>query len=76
MQHLDVVGQAIDDEQVGQLGTQLVVGLCFLALAGLGEDLGLLHRVGREKRRVVAVLAQGQRDEPGFGQLILLAVGN
>ncbi|MNL00937.1 hypothetical protein D3C87_1213890 [compost metagenome] len=76
LQHFDVVGKTVDDKQVRQLGAELVVGLGFLAFAGLGEVFRFLHRVRREERRVVAVFTHGQRDEPGFSQLELLAIGN
>ena len=69
------MGQPVDDEQIGQLGTQFVIGLCLEPLRGFREMLGLLYRVGREERGVVAVFAHGQGDETLFGQFEFLAVG-
>ncbi|MNN92109.1 hypothetical protein D3C81_2103410 [compost metagenome] len=70
------MGQPIDDEQIGQLGAEFVVGLGLQTLGGLWEVFGFLHRVGREECGVVAVLAHGQGDEALFSQLEFLAVGD
>src|SRR3989344_714137 len=73
---LDVMGQATDHKDVRQLGAQLVVQLGFLAFFVIAEELGLLARVDGEERRVIGVLAHGQRDKPLLGQLELAALGN
>src|SRR5690606_41789339 len=36
----------------------------------------LLHRVGREERRVVATLAHGQGDKAFFGQFLFTTIGD
>ncbi|MNO77638.1 hypothetical protein D3C76_687540 [compost metagenome] len=76
LQDLQVVGQAVDDEQVGQLGAELVIQLRGLAFLADAEELRLLHRVGGEERGVVAALAHGQGDEAFLGQFVLAAVGD
>ena len=73
---LDVVRQTVDHEHVGQLGAELVVELGLLAFLAVAEELRLLHRVGREERGVVAVLAHGQRDETLLGELELASFRN
>src|SRR5690606_23748806 len=41
LQHLDVVREPADDEDIGKLGAQLVVGFRFLAFLGIAEEFRL-----------------------------------
>src|ERR1019366_1035790 len=74
LQHLDVVGDAADDEHVRELRPEAVVELRVLALRRLTEGLRLLAAVGREEACVVGVLAERQRDEALFRELELTAL--
>ncbi len=73
---LDVVSQATDHEDVGQLSAEFVVQLRFLAFFVIAKILGFLTRVGGEERGIVGVLAHGQGNKTLLGQLEFPSLGD
>ncbi len=76
LQHLEVVGESVDDEQIGELSPESMVECGLLPLRTIGKQLGLLHRVGGEEGGVIALFAHGQSNESLLGEFILPAVGD